>query len=58
MINDLNTTVHVESRNLSCSVWKTSATPVSPSRVADRIVSTYFDFGAASCLRSDVIFDD
>lgn len=49
-MSDLKTMVHVESRSLSCRVWKTSATPVSPPRVADRIGSTYFVFGAASCL--------
>lgn len=51
IISDLNTIVHVVSRNLFCNVRNISATPASPACVATRICSTYFDLGAASYLR-------
>src|SRR5436190_23369229 len=45
-ISDLNTMVHVESRNRCCSVRNISATPASLC-VAVRICSMYLDLGAA-----------
>lgn len=47
-MSDLNTIVHVESRNLFCNARNISATPASPACVATRICSTYLDLGAAS----------
>lgn len=49
-ISDLKTIVHVESRNRSCRVRNTSATPESPPFVAERIGSMYLDLGAANYL--------
>lgn len=50
MIRLLKTIVHVESRRRLVRARKISATPASPAWVATRMCSTYFDFGAASCV--------